>query len=382
MTKNTIRASELDRVLRCNGSLTLAKLVAPRTGDEGMEGTLVHQKIGWRLVQELGATAGAPFPAGFAYQPGKHLTDWLVNFCFNAVAEHTPTDWSVETEMPLAYEWERFILSGHPDVVALNPEVTEFIVADFKTGYIAVDIAESNWQLLAYAVLLKRAYPTLRRGKLRIIQPRNNEDDGYPRISEATVEDIDTATAGLEARINAALDNAMEVDSGQSQCRWCPVGIQCAALQLELETMKFTLTQEALARVKREPDDAQLGDWIISARTLARPTDDATALLHERLDANPSLIAGCGTQITRKIQRGSYTVEQPVEFFKAAKEMLVTDEHLTAIYKPSMTRLVEEVAVVLGIPKSGKSAMTAQGVVDAKFKPFVTQGERRILQFS
>lgn len=236
--KITIRSSELDRVLSCNGSLTLVPLVAKREGDEGNEGSLIHMKVGWRIVRELGGTTCSPFTEGFAYTPGKHITDWIVNFCFNAVKEATPPDWTLECEMALAYEWDRFILSGHPDVVALNPDVTEFCIDDFKTGYIPVDIAELNWQLLAYAILLKRAYPTLRRGKLRIIQPRNNEDDGHPRISEATVEDLDVATAGLEARINAALDNAMEVNSGMSQCRWCPAILICPSTAMELQFLE------------------------------------------------------------------------------------------------------------------------------------------------
>jgi hypothetical protein len=379
--KPTLRASEIDRVLSCNGSLTLTRLVAPRAGTEGDEGTDIHLKTAWRLVTEAGAY-GNGFPNGFNYAPGNHLNDWMINFLFRTVIEETPADWSLECEAALAYSWDRFNLSGHPDVVALNPDVTEFRVDDFKTGYIPVDIAEQNWQLLVYACLLKRAYPTLRRGKVRIIQPRNDEDEGFPRVSEAMIEDIDKATAGLEARINAALDNAMEVNSGMAQCRWCPASIQCPALQLELEHMKATLTPESLARVKREPNDAQLADWVIAARTLNRPTEDATAMLHERLDKQDSIAAGCGITITRKIQKGSYTIDKPVEFFKAAKEILVTDEHMAAAYKPSMTRLVDEVATVMDIPKGGKASVTAQSVVDGRFKPFVTQGEKRILQFS
>lgn len=380
--KPTIRASELDRVLSCNGSLTLVPMVAPRDGDEGAEGTQIHAKIAWRLVTEIGASnGGTEFQAGFSYSPGKHITDWLVNFCYNAVKDATPADWTLECEMALAYEWDRFILSGHPDVVALNPDVTEFYIDDFKTGYAPVDIAEQNWQLLAYCILLKRAYPTLQRGRCRIIQPRNDEDDGFPRISEVTITDLDAATAGLEARINVALDNAMEVNSGPSQCRWCPVGLQCPALKLEQQLMKVTLTPNALAKIKREPDDAQLGDWIVAARTLNRPTEDAEKLLHERLDKAPAIIAGCGTQITRKVQKGSYSWPDPLAALVAVKELLPTDASQAKVLTPSVTRIKDEIATVMQIPKTGKAAVTAEGVFDAKLRPLVEQGERRLLQF-
>lgn len=379
--KPTFRCSELDRALNCNGSITLVPLVAPRDGDEGVEGTSIHNKVGWRLVHELGATHNG-FPPNFCYAPSGHVTDWLVNFCFNTVKEGTPDGWSMEIEVPLSYEWDRFILSGHPDVVALNPEVTEFNIDDFKAGYIPVDIAEMNWQLLGYAVLLKRAYPTLKRGRLRIIQPRNDEEEGHPRVSETIIEDLDAATALLENRINAAIDNAMEVNSGMTQCRWCPVGPQCPALQQELEIMKVQLTAEAIGRIKREPDDATLGDWVISMRTLKRPTDDAEDLLHSRLAKTGAVNAGCGTQITRKIQGGSYSIPDPAKFFAAMREVLPSDESLVKVMKPSVTAVKDEIAAVMHIPKTGKAAVTAEGVFDAKLRPLVEQGERKILVFT
>lgn len=378
----SIRCSELDRILSCPGSLALARIVAKRNGTEGDEGTDIHGKVAYRLSKELGATDQG-FPVGFSYAPGKHITDWLVNFCFNAVKEGTPAGWSLETEIPLSEDFARFTLTGHPDVVAINPEVTEFYLDDFKTGYIPVDIAEMNWQLLAYAILLKKAYPTLQKGRLRIIQPRNDEDDGHPRISEVWLTNLDQAEAGLEARINAALDAPMDLDSGMSQCKWCPVaGPQCPVHQLHQTQMKLTMTPEALAKIKNEPDDATLGDWIVTARTLTRGTEDAEKLLHARLDSVPAIISGSGVQITRKITGGSYVVDNPVEFFKTAKLLLGTDERMAAVYKPSMTKLVEQVAEVLNIPKSGKAVMTGQSTVEASFKPFTTQQERRLLQFT
>jgi hypothetical protein len=380
--KPIIRSSELDRVLACNGSLTLVPLVAPRDGNEGNEGTDIHRKIAFRLVSEAGAT-GPESLKGYAYPVKAHITDWIAQFCYKAVKEHVPTDWSLECEMPLSYEWDRFILSGHPDVVALSPDVTEFYVDDFKTGYIPVDIAESNWQLLAYAVLIKRAYPTLQRGTLRIIQPRNNEDDGFPRISEATIENIDVATVGLEKRINAALDNPMEVNSGPSQCKWCPLaGPQCPATLGVQKLMKATLTQEAIARIKLEPDDAQLGDWIVTARTLERATEDAKNLLHERLDKVPSITSGSGVQITRKVQKGSWSWSDPFATFNAIKTILPEDTSLAKVLRPSVSAIKDEIAEIMDIPKTGKAPITADGVFQAHIAPTGTQGERKLLVFS
>lgn len=377
--KPTIRSSSLDRVLSCNGSLTLVPLVAPRRGTEADEGTDLHTRTAFRLVTQLGAT-GPESLKDYTYKPGG-IADWISEFCYTAVKENTPPGWSLECEAELSHEFERFTLTGHPDVVGLSPDVTEFLIDDFKTGYAPVDIAEMNWQLLAYAVLLKVAYPTLNRGTVRIIQPRNDEDEGFPRISSAILEDLDAAMAMIESRVNAALDNAMEVNSGQSQCRWCPVSVQCPALQLDQQIMKLQLTSESLAAIKREPDDALLGDWVIIARTLRQPSEDATALLHERLDKVPAVQAGCGTQITRKVQRGSWSWPDPLKTYQAVKELLPTEASQAKVLRPSTTQIKDEVAIVYGCPKTGKGATTAEGIFTAKIAPTGTQGTRNLLVF-
>ncbi len=382
MNKIPIRASELDRVLTCNGSITLTRLVDPRQGDEGIEGTDVHAKTAYRLVKECGAV-GPESLQGYAYKPSKGIADWIVNFCYEAVRDATPPDWSLECEMSVSYEFGRFILSGHPDVVAINPECTEFAVDDFKAGYIPVDIAENNWQLLCYAALLKRAYPTLQKGRLRIIQPRNNEDDGFPRISEATIENIDTAIAGLEARINAALDNQMEVNSGPVACRWCPAALQCPAVIQEREIMKVTLTPDLLSAVKREPNDATLADWMISAKVLSRPIDDATDLAKERIAKTGGIVAEDGTVITAKTENGAYKVPDPEKFMVALRTLLPDDSEIAKVVTFSQTRIKERIAEIMQIPKTGtRAAVTAESVHAAHLRPLVEQGTRTKLVFS
>ena len=93
-------------------------------------------------------------------------------------SEVTPDGWSLEVEVPLAYEFQfekpvpyrhrrwvdgapvirsrlagGFVLSGHIDSCSINPDATEAIGWDLKTGYDPVDPADQNWQILGYAVL-------------------------------------------------------------------------------------------------------------------------------------------------------------------------------------------------------------------------------------
>lgn len=145
--------------------------------------------------------------------------------------------------------------------------------------------------------------------------------------------------------------------------------------------MQHTLTDEEIARVRREPDDAKLGDWIIAARTLSHPTDAAEKLLHERLDVQPEVVASDGTRISRKIEKGSYTVPDPVKFMEAVRVLLTNDEDVAQAVSWKMTRLKDVIAKVFKCHKTGKADTTAEGIFDGKLRPFVEQGERKKLVF-
>lgn len=383
MGAGSLRCSELDRVLSCPGSLTLVPRVAPRAGLEGAEGTALHFIAHKRMVDELKAIAPADFP-----EPVMPLTirfsEWIANHYFNLVQDTVPADWSLQVECALDYQFPRFSLTGHIDCVAISPDGSEAIGFDLKTGYDPVDVAEQNWQIMGYACLLLLNYDGLRKVTFYICQPRNDEDEGNQRVSKVVVEGalLSAAPATLERHINTTLDQPMQLDSGKKQCRWCPVGLQCPALQKEQELMKHTLTVEEVERVKASPDDALLGDWIISMRTLRQPTEDAEELIKERLAANGYVDAGNGTRITVKTTGGSYTFPDKAAYYSALSEVCPDAAKRAKALKFSVTETRDLIAEVMQIPKTGKSAVTAQSVFDARFRPLVEQGERKVLQFS
>lgn len=379
MSKPVFRCSEFDRRLSCPGSRTLEAIVAPRQGDEGEEGTDLHAKIAFRICVELGGSCALPVgklrPVGFA--------DWIVGYCFREVQQNVPDDWSLECEVGLAYEWPQFVLSGHIDCLALNADATEAIFWDWKTGRDPVDPADNNEQGLGYIILLKRAYPSLRKATFKLCQPHNDEDEGFQRVSTVTVEwtgdECHLATA-LERRLNAAIAAPMSLDTGK-WCRWCSASVQCPAILKLRENMKHTLTPEELARITKTPDDAILGDWAVDAKTLAGPIKDANALLHARLDATPAITAGCGVHISRKITGGSYEVTEPQRFYTELRQLEPDPDKLAPHLKFSMTSTKELIATALDVPKTGKAAVTAETVFDAKFRPLVVQGERKLFVF-
>lgn len=378
--KPVIRCSSLDTVLLCHGSLTLASIVDPRAGEEGMEGTEIHAIAHNRMTRELGA--GGDFVPIAASSKTK-FSRWIADFYYRFVSETTPAGWALETEAALAYEFDRFDLSGHIDCFAISPDATEAIGFDLKTGYIPVEPADNNEQVFGYACLLLRAYPTLRKITFYIVQPRNDEDEGFPRISPPMVMDgelLGHALAVLEQRVNAALDNPLEVNSGRVQCRWCPAAMQCPATIGERELMKIKLTPEQVAAIKRTPEDKTLADWLISAKTLAQPIEDARELASERIKANGSITATDGTTITQKIGKGAYKVLNAIGLWATLVELL-SEERRIRCMKFSMTSIKDEIAEELNVPKTGKAAVTAESVFDAKIRTHVEQGERRTFQF-
>lgn len=401
----TIRASSLDRVLACPGSLTVNAVVKQRDGTEGDEGTLCHWLSAQRIKAEMGAGGDiGPQPRGFFPN-----SVWISDYYVRHVMEVTPAEYSLECEAALAYEfgadapkrirtiewlprprpvpllrvgaYAGFILSGHIDCLALSPDATHAIGWDLKTGYDPVDCADSNWQILGYCVLLKRAYPGLLSVTFYIVQPRNDEDEGYERVSVVTITDLDAATVTLAGKIADAISRPLELNTTIKGCKFC-VGCSCPAIRATQEKMKLTMTEETLAALKAEPDDETLAEFAIGTKLLAKPTEDAKALLNARLDKVAQIVGADGTIITRVTQKGVWKVNDKQAFFSAMRGLLPKDEQIARVVNPSMTALKDEIAAVMKVPKTSKDGVSAAGIFELTLAPLATQGVRQIVQFS
>jgi len=374
--KPTIRCSELDRILSCPGSMVLSRLVKPReSGPEAEMGTSVHWLAHDRIKRELGAAG----KIGERPQNMKaaHHSEWIADFYFRHVKETVPADWSLEMEASLDYEFEKFILTGHPDDIAMNVDATEAIGFDLKAGYIAVDVAELNSQVLGYATLLHLAYPTLQKITYYIVQPRADEDMGEQRISVVVIDNVPQAIAFLEKQINDAISRKHELETGVVQCKYCPAYLQCPAMIELRNQMKHTLTKEEIARVKSEPDDVLIADWYQDAKTLTNPVAEAIDLAKERIKANGHITATDGSSYGIKVEGGAYEYPDMPAFYQAFKTVLPEEEMIPRCWKPSKTKIIDAIAETRGVKKtSTRDAITATSIWDGHFRSFVTQGER------
>lgn len=374
--KPSLRSSELGRILSCNGSLTLTRLVNAReSGPEALMGQGCHWLAHDRIKRELKAVGDiGPRPENMAAALN---SQWVADYYFRHVKETVPADWSLECEADLDYEFEKFILTGHPDDIAMNADATEAIGFDLKAGYIPVDVAELNWQASAYACLIYMAYPTLKKITYYIVQPRASEDDGEQRISSVEIDNIPQLAQYLESEINKALANSMELNTGPSQCRYCPAKLQCNAVIELRKAMKHTLTKEDLERITRDPQDAVLADWYIDGKVLAGPIEEATKLAKERIKAAGEIASSDGVRLGVKIEGGSYEYPDMPAFYDAFKQVLPEESAIPKCWKPSKSKIIEEIAEVRGLKKtSKKDEVTATSIWDGHLRSFVTQGER------
>jgi hypothetical protein len=392
MTLPSIRCSELDRVLSCPGSLTLTRLVAPRQGDEGSEGTALHWLAHDRMLREMGAYGPAdwkqpPMP------PSVKFSHWIADFYFNHVRETVPEGWSLQVEAELGYKFSTatfdieteattetgFVLTGHIDAVAFSPDGTKAIAFDLKTGYDPVDPADANDQILGYCVLLLDGYPELQSIVFHIVQPRNDEDEGFQRVSTVTVEGdlLRGVRASLCARVESAIANNRQLVTGLKQCKWCPAAIQCPA-QIQLrQQMKVLLTDEMIAKIRANPDDGLLAQWLIDARSLRRPMEDAEDIAEKRIEALGAITAPDGTHITIKEEGGSYSFPDPVGFYVATRKILPDDAAYAGTVKPSVAKTKDAIAKSMGIPKTSKKGNSADAVFDGALRPLCVQGVRK-----
>lgn len=416
----TIRASNANTTFECHGALLLApRITAPRRSD-GDQGELLHYLIARRAIDELKAIepeGGLKPPALGPNAKVPAFVAWILDWALRHIRETIPDDWSLMVEAGMAYRYELprpvwvpvseilgeipddhlvqdgcvlisyVIVSGHQDVLGISPCGKRSRTIDWKCGSVGADGAKDNWQGATYISLNHRAYDVEEAG-FYLAQPLIDEEaTGIPRTSDVTLSGPQLAAMDTEIaeQINRALEDRYTTDSGVKQCRYCPVALarawDCPSLKKEEAFMKAQIESGLLERLQAAPNDALLGDFVLSGRTLAAPVKEATELLYARLDAAGYVDAGCGKRITVKRQGGTIEITDPVAYYMALDAAL-PKERLALAVKPSKDRVIDQVAATLDLPKTSSKGKSATDWYDENVKQFTQQGEKRILVVS
>jgi len=112
--------------------------------------------------------------------------------------------------------WYGDLFSGAIDRIDFFGEDTA-VVTDFKTGRVAQSGASENYQLRAYAVLAKKAFPELKTIYVAIIQPMA----GGKTIAEYTEADLAAAEQEIVGIVTASQKHDAPRTPTPDACKWC-----------------------------------------------------------------------------------------------------------------------------------------------------------------
>lgn len=385
LLKPRFRCSEIDRIITCHGSRTLDTKFPTVSEDSEVSrlGTKIHA-IGAVQLIATGAVGVATDPSPEIALEG--FDAWILAFWVAAVRELVPPGWTIELESEMEVEFARFILTGHLDVLAYSPDGTEAIIIDLKTGFIPVEPADCNWQLAGYSALLRVVMPGVRRARLVIVQPRNNEDLGYPRISQAKVDFEQTDIEALLAfELCAVLDDPYTFETSKKACQYCNWPLTCPCTTELRHAMKTQLTKEAFDKLTPQPSLIQLAEWARDGKILEGPIKKARETIKERLTASKGDVTlDDGTRIYLKDSQTPRAVSD-LSLLLMRVGLVVTDQKkVHACLSASLDDVERAVAAELKVPISSKKdgVMSGERWVETNLGDLITRKPTKTLVIS
>ena len=111
--------------------------------------------------------------------------------------------------------WYDDLFSGAIDRIDFFGDTA--VVTDYKTGRVAQSGAAENYQLRAYAVLVKKAYPELKTILVAIIQPLA----AGKTIAEYNEEDLAKAEEEIVGIVRASKKHDAPRTPSPDACKWC-----------------------------------------------------------------------------------------------------------------------------------------------------------------
>lgn len=360
LLKPQFRCSGLDRVITCHGACSLDARFPQISKDSevSVAGSRMHAVGAKRLIAAGALGVADPIYANDALEG---FDAWITEFWVTTVLDLVPMGWALEVESEMGVEFARFFLSGHIDVLAISPDGTEAMIFDLKTGYNPVDPADCNWQLAGYAALLRVTVPTVQRVKLVIVQPRNNPDEGYERVSEADVDFGAADVSGLiEQELNAVLDDPFTFCTAKKACAYCPFPISCPATKALKKAMKTTITKEAFDEIAETPTLEQLAEWARDGKIIEKATDSARERLKAELK-DQTITLEDGTRVYLKDAMTPRACTNVTTLRTRVGVVLSDEAALNSCFSPSFGEIEKAVAKKLGTPVKSKDQAKMSG---------------------
>ena len=196
-------ASGFSRLALCPGSWNLEATLPPQEENKYMAlGTAVHAVLAGQADFETLTEDGQDIATRCLSQFSEMIGQLDLGERTKAVIEER--------------FWYDDLFSGAIDRIDFFGEDTA-VVTDYKTGRVAQSGAAENYQLRAYAVLVKKAFPQLKTILVAIIQPMA----GPKTIAEYNEEDLAKAEEEIVGIVTASQSNDAIRTPSPDACKWC-----------------------------------------------------------------------------------------------------------------------------------------------------------------
>jgi hypothetical protein len=145
----------------------------------------------------------------------------------------TPAD-VVIVEQSMEIEINGVLITGHPDLVEIRGGVA--LIADLKFGFNKVADAGQNLQVLAYALMVAKAYRGVEVFDLAIVQPSVRGQGSRACFTRQELVSAYNRIITLISSIELVEGNPIPAPSEDS-CRYCPALAICPAHRKQIATL-------------------------------------------------------------------------------------------------------------------------------------------------
>jgi len=268
-----VTATNLPRVLTCNGSVSMPQAPAAETDntvkDEGNAADwLIDQVVsGQHLIEEL-TDRKAPNGVYITAEMVEHLEEYL---------EHACKDGNIEVECNYQREgiWE---VRGRADHIVYEEKTSKLIVSDFKYGWRIVDPKE-NWTLISHAIGWCLNNFTPKTVEFRIYQPRAYHPDGYMR--SWSVEGRFVIDKMKEVFTN--LDSMSNGLNTSKHCYKCPSYYSCPAVAMSTSNAIDVSSEEYVSQPNNDELEYLIDELKAAQERIKQSLSSYEDLAKERL---------------------------------------------------------------------------------------------------
>ena len=326
-------ASGFSRLALCAGSWNLESSLPPKEENKYMAlGTDVHEVLADKKPFEELTPEGQDIATRIVSDYASMLDHLNLGPIINSVKEER--------------FWYGDLFSGAIDVIDFFSDELA-VVTDYKTGRTAQSKASENLQLRAYAVLVKKAYPELKKIYVTIIQPLA----GGTTIAYYDEKDLEIAEQKILEIVYASLKPDAPRIPSPDACKWCAGKDVCP---------------ERNGKAQADANELQV---FASNTIVERLSDQELVILDNKAELVEEFIADIRQEIKTRLQLGKQiagrslgkgritrTVPDAAAAASTLSGILKPDEFL-ACTKVSVSSLEKAIAKAKGV--KGKDAKQA-----------------------